>query len=157
MRSSCLSITWVLALALTVNAYAQEEVAGPATPVVTETETPPPPVERPRPAEKPRIEKPKPIEKPRPDPEISGSPSNPATIKPKPVETAAPVVVPVSSPMAPPAPPAIVRDSASLSCLALAFAMLILGVAVGFLGRHLLSRHKLGGMTVRIGTWRGIP
>jgi hypothetical protein len=45
----------------------------------------------------------------------------------------------------------------SFGCLALSFAMLIIGIAAGFIGRHLMSRHKLGGMSVRIGTWRGIP
>lgn len=139
----------VLGLVLVVPAavFAQEPdpAVRPPAPVVA---VPPalPVAEKPRP-----VEKPKPAEKPRALAE-----------NPNPVETAAPK--PVAKPAEPPAPAApatAVPDAAGagcvFACLALAFAMLLIGVAAGFVWRHLMSRHKLGGMTVRIGTWRGIP
>lgn len=149
MRSSYLSMTWVLVFAFTVNVQAQEEAAG--TPTTTETVQPPsPPVEPAKPKEKSAPEKPKPIEKPR----SVQAPSKPETTV-KAAETpllGAPVPNPSASSV-----PAAVRQEISFPCIALAFAMLILGAAAGFIGRHLMSRHKLGGMTVRVGTWRGIP
>lgn len=112
------------------------------------------PIDKPKPLEKPKpVEKPKTAEKPRAESENTGSVSTPAfSVPAKTVETVAPVSVPAPIPAV--SGPA---SSYSFSCVALAFAMLIVGIGVGFLGRHLMSRHKLGGMTVRIGTWRGIP
>ena len=152
MRSTFLSMTWALVFVFTVNAQAQEGTAGTSTtPTATGTvEAPSPPVERAKPAEKPTLEKSKPIEKPR----VVETPSKPETTTAKAAET--PVLgAPVPNP--PSSVPTAVQPDVSFPCMALAFAMLILGAAAGFIGRHLMSRHKLGGMTVRVGTWRGIP
>ena len=123
---------------------------GTATPVL-EQPVPPPataPVEPPKPAEKPRpiVVKPQPVPPPPPVPA-------------KPEEAPVPPPVPVE-----PAPQPEVAAAAtaaggglSVACGLLAFAMLIVGFAAGFVGRHFWSRRQLGGMTVRIGTWRGIP
>lgn len=112
-------------------------VAPPPRPV---SERPKPPVERPKPVEKPRV----------------------VTEVPKPVEVAPPQ--PVETPVPPPAEPAPIvaatptgGNGFAFGCAALAFAMLVIGFAAGFVARHFWSRRKLGGMTVRIGTWRGIP
>ena len=136
-----------LSVACTSAAFAVDDPVMSPVPVA-----PVAPVERPKPVEKPRpIEKPKPIEKPRAEPENTGFIPNPTLPTPaKVVETGAPVLVNTPSTSSG-------RSNYSFGCLALAFAMLILGIGAGFLGRHLMSRHKLGGMTVRIGTWRGIP
>jgi len=113
--------------------------------------------EKPKPAEKPiPVERPKPVEKPRP---VIVKDVRPSDVQPsKPIEPPAPAAVPAP---APDETGAAGQDGMSagysFGCLALSFAMLIIGVAAGFLWRHLMSRHKLGGMTVRIGTWRGIP
>ena len=140
-----------LSIACTSAAYALDDPAVPPVSGTTEI-TPVAPVERPKPVEKPRpIEKPKPIEKPRVEPENTGFIPNLTVPAPaKTVETGAPVLVTAPATSSG-------RSNYSFGCLALAFAMLILGIGAGFLGRHLMSRHKLGGMTVRIGTWRGIP
>jgi|GEM_PF-3271497 len=119
---------------------------------------PPAPIvnEKPRPAERPKpVERPRPVEKPRSTTENARSPE---VVPRKPIEPPTPAVAPA---------PALADHGAtqqseanagySFGCLALSFAMLIIGIAVGFLWRHLMSRHKLGGMSVRIGTWRGIP
>ena len=140
-----------LSVACTSAAYAVDDPVISPVPGSTEV-TPAAPVERPKPVEKPRpIEKPKPIEKPQVEPENTGFIPNSTLPTPaKAVETGAPVLVSAPSTSSG-------GSNYSFGCLALAFAMLILGIGAGFLGRHLMSRHKLGGMTVRIGTWRGIP
>ena len=147
------SMTWAFAFVFTVNAQAQEGAAGTATTPTTTgaVQSPSPPVESAKPTEKPTLEKSKSTEKPR----TVEVPAKPETTAAKPAGTpvlGTPVPNPVTSPV-----PADVRPDVSFPCMALAFAMLILGAAAGFIGRHLMSRHKLGGMTVRVGTWRGIP
>ena len=143
MRNS-LILGLSLVLVMPVGAFAQE-TGSVTNPPVSQTVVPP------------AAEKPKPVEKPRPPAEIT-RPVEIAPPKPivKPVEVVAPVAVPTTV-----APVAVSPEGAgvwySFGCLALSFAMLIIGVAVGFVWRHLMSRRKLGGMTVRIGTWRGIP
>lgn len=149
---SFLSMTWALAFMLTANVQAQEGTATTSTATPTETVQSPtsPAVEPAKPKEKPVLEKPKPIEKPR----SVEAPPRPESTGVKPSE------IPISSapvPNSAASPVQAVRQEASFPCIALAFAMLILGAAAGFIGRHLMSRHKLGGMTVRVGTWRGIP
>ena len=141
-------------------AFGADPVAGaPAAErpeATTPAVAPPAPVaiEKPKPVERPKpVEKPKPAEKPRPVVENA----RPPEVTPnKPIEPPMPATAPAPADNGP-----IRQGEASagysLSCLGLSFAMLILGIAAGFLGRHFLSRHKLGGMTVRIGTWRGIP
>jgi hypothetical protein len=133
------------------------EVPAPVvTPPAQMVNEKPKPVERPKPAGQVKpVEKPKPAEKPR---VAADSVQPPVVTASKPVEPPAPAAVPAPAP----ANNGIAKQGEasagySFGCLALSFAMLILGVAAGFLGRHLMSRHKLGGMTVRIGTWRGIP
>lgn len=124
--------------------------------VTTPAVVPPAPVviDKPKPAERPKpLDKPKPVEKPRPTVENVRPPEDAPS---KPIEPSIPAAVPV------PADNDTARQGEassgySFGCLGLSFAMLIIGIAAGFLGRHFLSRHKLGGMTVRIGTWRGIP
>ncbi len=116
------------------------EAAAPPVPPVFEKRIP---VEKPKPAERPRA--------------LTENTDSAETASPKPaanhVETSAPATVPASA-----VPATENRGTGySLGCLALAFAMLIIGIATGFVWRHLMSRRKLGGMTVRIGTWRGIP
>ncbi len=130
------------------------ERAEATTPVVA----PPAPVvnEKPRTVEKTKpVEKPKPADKPRAAAENVRPPdAAPGKLiePPAPATAAAPAVTDHRM---------TTRGEASagypIGCLALSFAMLIIGIVAGFLGRHFLSRHKLGGMTVRIGTWRGIP
>lgn len=153
MHSRYLSMIWALMFVFAVNVQAQEGAAGTVTtpPSTGIVQPPTPPVEPAKPAEKPALEKSKPIEKPRsvetpPRPESSGAKASETPI----LGAHAP------NPAASPAP-AAARQEVSFSCMLLAFAMLILGAAAGFIGRHLMSRHKLGGMTVRVGTWRGIP
>lgn len=123
-------------------------------------EQPPPPATAPVVVEKPRpVEPPKPVAKPRPVVEQPAPPPLPAAAKPE--EAPVPPPVPVE-----PAPQSEVAAAAAataagggftVGCGLLAFAMLIVGFAAGFVGRHFWSRRQLGGMTVRIGTWRGIP
>jgi hypothetical protein len=111
-----------------------------------------PAAEKPKPVEKLKpVEKPKPAEKPRALTENT-NPAETAPPKPaaKPVETPAPAAPATTD-------PGVASAGYSFGCLALSFAMLIIGIAAGFVWRHLMSRRKLGGMTVRIGTWRGIP
>lgn len=145
----------VLGLVLVVPAgvFAQEPDPAVRPPAPAATTPPALPV-----AEKPRpVEKPKPAEKPRALAENT-SPVENAAPKPvaKPAESPAPIVTPtVAAPAT--AAPGAAGGGYSFACLALAFAMLIIGVAAGFVWRHLMSRRKLGGMSVRIGTWRGIP
>ena len=107
--------------------------------------------ERPRP-----VEKPKPAEKPQP---VAETVRPPEVMPARPIEPSVPVTAPAPAPgdEDAAAPGEASAGGYSFGCLALSFAMLITGIAAGFLGRHFLSRHKLGGMTVRIGTWRGIP
>jgi len=110
--------------------------------------------EKSKPVEKPRlVEKPKPAEKPH----LAAENTRPAeVVSIKPIEPPVPAVVPAPADNGT-AGQEETKACYSIGCLGLSFAMLIIGIAAGFLGRHLLSRHKLGGMTVRIGTWRGIP
>jgi len=106
------------------------------------------PIERPRPAAKP-VPKPRPVAEAQ-NPEVPARPAPVAAAKP-------------AEPDKPPAPVPVVSTggtasaAAALGCWGLAFAMLIVGFAAGFFWRHQMSRRKLGGMSVRIGTWRGIP
>ena len=133
-----------------------EETAPAVAPPAQVVNEKPKPAERPRLAEKPKpIEKPKPAEKPR---LVAENLQPPESLPGKPIEPPAPAAVATPTP----GDDGTARQGEasagySFGCLALSFAMLIIGVAAGFLGRHFLSRHKLGGMTVRIGTWRGIP
>jgi hypothetical protein len=169
MRSR-LIIVLGLALVCPFVSLGADPVVDAPTPEPTEAPTPalapPAPVvnEKPKPVEKAKpAEKIKPVEKPKPKPvekpHLAADAVRPVEVPPsKSSEPSAPAAVPA---------PALASNGVakqdetttgySLGCLALSFAMLILGVAAGFLGRHLMSRHKLGGMTVRIGTWRGIP
>lgn len=159
-----------LAAPLVAVAADPEPVTIPTAPVPENTPEPAPPPAvappsmtpktppKPRAVSKPAAavtvpEPPKPAEKPQAAAE-NVTPRNAVTNKP--VEAPPPPAVP------PPTPATTETElpaatGYSFGCLALAFAMLIIGFAAGFLGRHFLSRHKLGGMTVRIGTWRGIP
>lgn len=154
MRRS-LYIVLGLGLAFAPIASAVDE---PPAPPVAETEAAPVvpnerpiPLERPKAVEKPKIvEKPKPVEKPRLEIDSAG-PSVSSPTLPTPAKAIEP------TPPSPVSTPGPGLGCNSFGCMALAFAMLILGIGVGFLGRHFMSRHKLGGMTVRIGTWRGIP
>jgi outer membrane biosynthesis protein TonB len=146
-------------------APAPESIAPERTEPAPSVVTPPPLT--PKAPPKPRAAS-KPATVPAP-PQATKPAEKPHTV----VENAAPrnavadkPVVEVPPPAAAPPPHASTGNSEteppvatgySIGCLALSFAMLIIGFAAGFLGRHLLSRHKLGGMTVRIGTWRGIP
>lgn len=137
-----------LVLAVPAGAFAQEtdSVIRPPVPEVVA----PPVVEKPKPAEKPR-----PVEKPRaPVENIKPAETSQPAPAVKPAEIVAPAAVTASA-----APVTANPQGAgySFACLALSFAMLIIGVAAGFVWRHLMSRRKLGGMSVRIGTWRGIP
>jgi hypothetical protein len=77
----------------------------------------------------------------------------------RPEEAPVPPAVPVEPVPGPQAGVAAAATGGGLTvgCGLLAFAMLIIGFAAGFVGRHFWSRRQLGGMTVRIGTWRGIP
>lgn len=158
----CFIVVLGLALICPSITLGADPAVGTAMPESVENTLPaiPPPApsvtEKPKPAEKPKpIEKPKSVEKPRPPVEIT----RPPEVTPsKPIESPAPAVMPAPAP----ADNATARQGEasagySFGCLALSFAMLIIGIAAGFLWRHLMSRHKLGGMTVRIGTWRGIP
>lgn len=104
------------------------------------------PVERPRPAAKP-IEKPRPVVEGEKT-EVPVKPTPVAAAKPEPEKPQAPVVPPTGGAASAPT---------SFGCWGLAFAMLIVGFVAGFFWRHQMSRRKLGGMSVRIGTWRGIP
>ena len=106
-------------------------------------------IEKPKPAERP-----KPVEKPRPAVESTQPPDVTPAKSTEPAPAADPAPVPADNGTA---SQGEANAGYSFGCLALSFAMLIIGIAAGFLGRHFLSRHKLGGMTVRIGTWRGIP
>lgn len=114
-------------------------------------------IEKPKPVEMPKpVEKPKTVEKPKPT--IVKDVPPPNVVPSKAIEPPAPAAVPEPAPdKTGAAKQGETTAGYSFGCLILAFAMLIIGVAIGFLWRHLMSRHKLGGMTVRIGTWRGIP
>lgn len=150
MRSRCfIVLTFLLACAASA-----EESAIPPVPVPAENA--PALMEQAKPVERPKlVEKPKAAERPQASPPTSESVPQAAPTAPvKPTE-----VQQSSAVLASPASSAPAASSVAYlpPCWVVAFAMLILGIAVGFLGRHLMSRHKLGGMTVRIGTWRGIP
>ena len=169
MRRPLISLLCLaLAAPLVAIAADPEPVAAPETsaPESTVTTPEPPPPAKPKPVPKPHVNS-KPAAAPTPAP----APLKPAE-KPPAAEAAAghtsnnganqPVVAPAPPAVTPPAPATAdvgspAATGRSIGCLALSFAMLILGFVAGFVGRHLLSRHKLGGMTVRIGTWRGIP
>jgi hypothetical protein len=134
----------IIALGFMLGVIGAAQAADPAVPAPAEVPVAPAPVVAPAP--RPVVEAPKPVE------------------RPKPVEKPRPVVeAPKAAEPAAPAPavstdtPVAAASSYSLGCLALAFAMLVTGFAAGFIARHLVSRRQLGGMTVRIGTWRGIP
>jgi hypothetical protein len=101
------------------------------------------------------VEKPKPVDKPR----LAAENVRPPEVTPnQAIEPSTPAAVPAPAPADNNlATPGETSAGYSFGCVTLSFAMLIIGFAAGFLGRHFLSRHKLGGMTVRIGTWRGIP
>jgi len=112
------------------------------------------------PAVKTPVERPRPVVKPAPKPRPAVEAKKPEVpAKPAPVVTAKPPAELENLPT--PAPAASTGGTApaatSLGCWGLAFAMLIVGFAAGFFWRHQMSRRKLGGMSVRIGTWRGIP
>ena len=155
-----------LALACPTIALGADPVVG--TPPTERTEVTAPAVvpsaqvldEKPRPVERPKpVERPRPVEKPRPTVEITRPPE---VMPSKPIEPPVEPPAPAAMPAPAPADNGTARQGEasagySLGCLALSFAMLIIGIAAGFIGRHLMSRHKLGGMSVRIGTWRGIP
>lgn len=120
----------------------------------------PPPATAPVAVEKPRpVEPPKPVERPRPVVERPQPAPPPPPVAAKPEETPAPVVMPAEPTPRPEAEVAAAATGGGLTvgCGLLAFAMLTIGFAAGFVGRHFWSRRQLGGMTVRIGTWRGIP
>ncbi len=114
-------------------------------PVVVEK---PGPVEPPKPAERPRPV----VEKPRP---AAPPPAPPVAVMPE--EAPAPPPVAAAPVPKPEIAAAAGGGGLTVGCGLLAFAMLIIGFAAGFIGRHFWSRRQLGGMTVRIGTWRGIP
>ena len=121
----------------------------PAAPAPAVVESVPPakaPLERPKPAEKPKpvAAAPKPPEPVKPPPAPAAAPKPPEPAKPEGFAPAAGTANPAGS-------------AAPLGCWGLAFAMLLVGFVAGFLWRHQTSRRKLGGMSVRIGTWRGIP
>ncbi len=109
------------------------------------------------PAVKTPVERPRPVAKPVPKP-------RPAVEAQRPEVPVRPAPVAAAKPAEPEKPPAPVPDASTggtvvkaLGYWGLAFAMLIVGFAAGFFWRHQMSRRKLGGMSVRIGTWRGIP
>ncbi len=129
---------------LLVSGNAGAEPGDPAAPAPAAAEARPPVV---IPA---AVERPKPVERP--------APARPVAEPPKP----APVTVrpPEPAPAEPAATTVVTESSGSTGWVAYwltGFAMLLIGFAAGFVTRHLVSRRKLGGMTVRIGTWRGIP
>lgn len=120
----------------------------------------PPPATAPVVVEKPRpVEPPKPVAKPRPVVEQPAPVPPPLPVAAKPEEAPVPPPMPVEPASQPEVAVAATAAGGGLSvgCGLLAFAMLIIGFAAGFVGRHFWSRRQLGGMTVRIGTWRGIP
>lgn len=131
-----------------------EPVAPVPAPVETEVVPATPPPERPKPAARP-------VEKPRPP--VVAAPIPPEPVKPAPVEAARSEPARPDNPdkandTAPPAGSAASgARSIPLGSWGLAFAMLLIGFVAGFFWRHQMSRRKLGGMSVRIGTWRGIP
>ncbi len=154
-------VAMVLALAVpSIVLGADPAVTAPVTePVGTTTPAIAPPApavsEKPKPVERPKpAEKPKPVDKPR---IAAENPQPPETAPARTVESPAPSAAPALDGHGTSTRADEAGAGYSFGCLGLAFAMLIIGIAGGFLGRHFLSRHKLGGMTVRIGTWRGIP
>ena len=129
----------------TANPVLEKPAPPPATaPVVVEK---PRPIEPPKTAEAPRpvVVKPQPVP---PPPPVAAKPEE-ASVPPAPVEPAPQPEVAAAATAA--------GGGFTVGCGLLAFAMLIIGFAAGFIGRHFWSRRQLGGMTVRIGTWRGIP
>jgi hypothetical protein len=140
----------LLTIAFTLPLAAMAEPAGP--PPVAPAVSPAVPAAV-VPAEKPKLaEKPQPAER-RPAPAavaraVEPRPEKPAEPQPSPPAAATVANSEAAKPEA---------GSSSIGCWAVSFAMLIVGFVAGFLGRHYVSRRKLGGMTVRIGTWRGIP
>lgn len=167
-----LPVISMLCLALAAPLVARAADPEPVAPAETSV---PPPESTVTPAAPPAVAPPPAKPKPAPKPRVTSKPAAavaPAPEPPKPAEKLPEAAARsdnggVNQPGVTPAP-AVVSPSAadagssaatgrSIGCLALSFAMLILGFIGGFVGRHLLSRHKLGGMTVRIGTWRGIP
>lgn len=142
--------------------------AAPPAPVVPETV---PVLEKPKAVKKPPSPEPvvsKPVLSKPPEavrvqetPERQPAVTDAKSIKETPVPAEAPPLpgsLPVEPPAQTPATPAVKPSGAfSFGCIAFSFAMLIVGIVAGFSWRHLASRRKLGGMHVRIGTWRGIP
>ena len=145
MNKWVLSVCMLLTLAGTAAAQSPDPATAPPP-----AATVPPPVVAPAP-----VVTPKPVEKPpAPKPVVPAKPAKPAT------EPAVAVPPPAASPAsAAPTDSAVSvgNDCQPLSIWLTGFAMLLIGFAAGFIARHLVSRRKLGGMTVRIGTWRGIP
>ena len=149
-----LPIAIALGLPLPVLA-ADPATTGTAAPALEQPAVPPAPppmaVEKPKP-----VEPPKPVERPRPVVEKS-KPALPPPVESKSEEPPPPVTPAEPEPKTEGAPEAATGGGFSPGCWLLSFAMLIIGFAAGFIGRHVWSRRQLGGMTVRIGTWRGIP
>lgn len=147
----------VAVLGWSLPAAAIDPQTADTAPSALDQSVPPPPAVAPT-ADKPRpIEPPKPVTKPRPAVEKP----QPEPPPPPPPATTAEVLPP--PPPAEPAPataaavPVAIGGGFPAGCWLLAFAMLIIGFAAGFVGRYFWSRRQLGGMTVRIGTWRGTP
>jgi len=159
MRSASLVSFVLLAIAGAV-ALAAEEPSPPSAapvpavaPVPVAAPKPPVPSAAPAPAPKPvvAVEKPKLAEKPAEKPAVP-SPASP------PAEPERSGDMPMSRETKPGAEPAVALNGiGAYTWPAFSFAMLILGFVAGYAWRHHVSRHKLGGMTVRIGTWRGTP
>lgn len=132
---------WLAAVVMVTSpVWAEPGDTAPAPVVPDARVVPAAAVEAPKPAAKP--DKPKPVPEP---------------VKPAPAATG-PAETTVVATVVPGAPvPLEAAGCVSITCWLISFAMLIMGFAAGFVARHVVSRRKLGGMSVRIGTWRGIP
>lgn len=132
---------------------AAEEGAAPSAvvvPATTPAAAPKPPVP---PAAPVVVPKPVPVEKEKPA--AAQPPASPPIGTPEPTHSGD---LPAGRDTKTVAGPAIAPDGlAGYLWPAFSFAMLIVGFAAGYFWRHHVSRQKLGGMTVRIGTWRGTP
>lgn len=115
-------------------------VAAPKPPAVPTATPKPAPVERPKPVEapKPQAAPPAPVS-PAAEPERSGD------------------MPPAHETKATAEPGAATNGLGAYLWPVFSFAMLVVGFVAGYFWRHQTSRRKLGGMTVRIGTWRGTP
>ncbi len=147
MKRSVFSVSTIVFLTFAGAAVQAEEVVNPppaAAPVVAPK--PPAPVVVPAAA-------PKPVVVPKPVP--AEKEQKPAAVPP-PASPPANIPEPMHSGDMP-----VARETKAASTgyawPAFSFAMLIVGFVAGYFWRHHVSRHKLGGMTVRIGTWRGTP